>query len=147
MVINNQFINCNGEIEVVSNKSGQNIYYANYMENSEGTITLRHGNGCIVYKNHFNHKKNYHILSKYKMNFFRYNHLPVISPLRRHQNTGKPQGSNTSLRFNVLEIRTEVARKRQLPTFSFSNPLATRLKPPYYCSFSFQQTDPQNHIS
>lgn len=56
MVIQNQFINCNGEIEVISNKSGDNIYYGNYMESSEGTLTLRHGNGCIVYKNHFDQK-------------------------------------------------------------------------------------------
>ena len=56
LVYANQFINCNGEIEVISNKAGENIYYKNYMENSEGTLTLRHGNSCIVYKNHIDQK-------------------------------------------------------------------------------------------
>jgi len=56
MIIHNQFINCNGEIEVISNKSCDNIYYKNYMENSEGTLTLRHGNNCLVYQNRFDQK-------------------------------------------------------------------------------------------
>lgn len=53
MVLHNQFINCNGEIEIISNKSGDNIYYKNYIESCEGTLTLRHGNNGIVYQNHF----------------------------------------------------------------------------------------------
>lgn len=57
IVYNNVFDNCNGEIEVISNKSGENIYYKNTMTNCEGTLTLRHGNKCYVYKNKFDQKK------------------------------------------------------------------------------------------
>jgi hypothetical protein len=53
----NVFDNCNGEIEVISNKSGENIYYKNTLSNSEGTLTLRHGDKCYVHKNLFDQKK------------------------------------------------------------------------------------------
>ncbi len=51
--------NCNGEIEAISNKSCDNIYYRNTYTNTEGTLTLRHGDRCIVYDNLFdqNNKK------------------------------------------------------------------------------------------
>ncbi len=57
VVMYNKLINCNGEIEAISNKSGNNIFYRNTIENCEGTITLRHGNGSIVYANRFEQKK------------------------------------------------------------------------------------------
>ena len=53
IVAHNILENCNGEIEAISNKSCENIYYRNTYNNCEGTLTLRHGNGCIVYKNKF----------------------------------------------------------------------------------------------
>ena len=56
IVYNNFFDNCNGEIEVISNKSGENIYYKNTMTNCEGTLTLRHGDKCYVYNNKFDQK-------------------------------------------------------------------------------------------
>lgn len=56
IVMYNQFFNCNGEIEMISNKSCDNIYYRNYLESSEGTITLRHGNNCYVHRNYFDQK-------------------------------------------------------------------------------------------
>lgn len=56
IIYNNLFDNCNGEIEVISNKSGENIYYKNTMTNCEGTLTLRHGNKCHVYRNKFDQK-------------------------------------------------------------------------------------------
>jgi poly(beta-D-mannuronate) lyase len=56
IIYNNVFDNCNGEIEVISNKSGENIYYKNTMTNCEGTLTLRHGDKCYVYNNKFDQK-------------------------------------------------------------------------------------------
>jgi hypothetical protein len=53
----NKIVNCNGEIECVSNKSCDNIYYKNTIEACEGTLTLRHGNSCIVYQNKFDQKQ------------------------------------------------------------------------------------------
>ena len=53
IVENNMFYRCNGEVEVISNKSCGNIYRRNVFEECQGTLTLRHGNGCVVEKNIF----------------------------------------------------------------------------------------------
>ena len=52
-VYDNYFYNFVGEIEVISNKSGQNKYYNNTFRDYSGTLTLRHGNDCEVYGNYF----------------------------------------------------------------------------------------------
>ena len=52
-VENNLFYRCNGEVEIISSKSCGNIYRGNVFEECKGTLTLRHGNGCIVEKNIF----------------------------------------------------------------------------------------------
>ena len=49
----NYFYNFFGEVEVISNKSGQNKYYKNTFRDYAGTLTLRHGNNCEVYGNYF----------------------------------------------------------------------------------------------
>jgi len=49
----NYFEHCDGEIEIISNKSGKNIYRYNTFDESRGTLTLRHGNACDVYANFF----------------------------------------------------------------------------------------------
>ncbi len=49
----NYFEKCNGEIEVVSNKSCGNIYSNNLFLECKGMLTLRHGNSCIVEGNYF----------------------------------------------------------------------------------------------
>jgi poly(beta-D-mannuronate) lyase len=49
----NRFESCDGEIEVISNKSCENVYRGNRFENCEGTLTLRHGNRCLVEGNVF----------------------------------------------------------------------------------------------
>ena len=49
----NLFDECDGEIEIISNKSCKNVYRNNTFINSEGTLTLRHGNECEVYSNFF----------------------------------------------------------------------------------------------
>lgn len=52
-VYNNYFYNFAGEVEVISNKSGQNRYYNNTFRNYSGTLTLRHGDNCEVNNNYF----------------------------------------------------------------------------------------------
>ncbi len=49
----NIFDQCNGETEIISNKSGHNTYRGNLFINSKGTLTLRHGDNCLVEGNFF----------------------------------------------------------------------------------------------
>ena len=50
----NLFVRCVGENELISNKSGGNIYRYNTFLDSRGSqLTLRHGNDCKVYGNYF----------------------------------------------------------------------------------------------
>ncbi|QOD59761.1 discoidin domain-containing protein [Polaribacter haliotis] len=52
-VYDNLFNNWAGEVEIISNKSGKNKYYNNTFRDYQGTLTLRHGNGCDVFNNYF----------------------------------------------------------------------------------------------
>ena len=60
IVEDNYFERCNGEIEIISSKSCENVYRYNTFVECEGTLTLRHGNRCTVESNYFlgHHKKN-----------------------------------------------------------------------------------------
>ncbi|WP_179352937.1 polysaccharide lyase 6 family protein [Winogradskyella vidalii] len=53
IVESNTFKNCDGEIEIISNKSGDNIFRNNLFIESKGTLTLRHGNNALVENNVF----------------------------------------------------------------------------------------------
>jgi len=53
VVENNVFDRCNGELEIISIKSGRNIIRGNLFLESRGTLTFRHGNGNIVEGNVF----------------------------------------------------------------------------------------------
>jgi len=53
VVENNFFDRCNGEVEIISNKSGGNVFRGNLFLESRGTLTLRHGNGNVVENNVF----------------------------------------------------------------------------------------------
>lgn len=53
VVEHNLFEECDGEIEIISNKSCNNIYRYNTFLNSNGALTLRHGDDCEVYNNFF----------------------------------------------------------------------------------------------
>ncbi|MEP4079412.1 chondroitinase-B domain-containing protein [Haloferula sp.] len=53
IVEDNYFYRCNGEIEIISNKSVGNIYRRNTFESCKGQLTLRHGNKCLVEGNFF----------------------------------------------------------------------------------------------
>lgn len=52
-VEHNYFDRCNGEVEIVSIKSGKNHINNNTFFESRGTLTLRHGNGNVVENNVF----------------------------------------------------------------------------------------------
>jgi poly(beta-D-mannuronate) lyase len=49
----NRFEACDGEIEIISNKSCHNTYLHNSFINSDGGLTLRHGNDCLCDGNYF----------------------------------------------------------------------------------------------
>jgi len=49
----NVFYQCDGEIEIISNKSCENVFRHNTFLESKGTLTLRHGNRCLVEGNFF----------------------------------------------------------------------------------------------
>ncbi len=52
-VKDNYFHKCNGEKEIISNKSSNNIYKSNIFYKSEGVLSLRQGNNCVVELNYF----------------------------------------------------------------------------------------------
>lgn len=52
-VENNYFDRCDGELEIISVKSGGNILKNNRFYQSRGTLTLRHGNGNLIENNVF----------------------------------------------------------------------------------------------
>ncbi|RYG17995.1 MAG: hypothetical protein EOO07_09940 [Chitinophagaceae bacterium] len=49
----NRFIRCNGEPEVISNKSSNNIYLKNYFEANDGELVMRGGHDCLIEGNTF----------------------------------------------------------------------------------------------
>lgn len=52
-VRDNRFIHCDGEGEVISNKSSSNRYINNYFENCQGELVMRGGHDCVVDSNQF----------------------------------------------------------------------------------------------
>jgi poly(beta-D-mannuronate) lyase len=52
-VRNNRFIHCNGEAEVISNKSSGNRYINNYFEDCQGELVMRGGHDCLIDSNTF----------------------------------------------------------------------------------------------
>jgi poly(beta-D-mannuronate) lyase len=55
-VSENLFVQCDGEVECISNKSCDNRYLRNTFVECQGTLTLRHGNRCLVEGNWFDGK-------------------------------------------------------------------------------------------
>ena len=53
LVENNYFDRCDGELEIISSKSGKNIFRGNVFFESRGTLTMRHGNDTLVEDNVF----------------------------------------------------------------------------------------------
>ena len=53
LIESNYFDRCNGEVEIISSKSGNNTFRGNVFFESRGTLTLRHGNDNLVEDNVF----------------------------------------------------------------------------------------------
>lgn len=53
IVENNLFERMDGEMEIISNKSGGNVFRSNTFSECAGTLTLRHGHGNVVDGNFF----------------------------------------------------------------------------------------------
>jgi poly(beta-D-mannuronate) lyase len=53
VIEDNWFEKCDGEVEIVSIKSGANIIRGNMFVESQGAVVLRHGNGNLVERNVF----------------------------------------------------------------------------------------------
>lgn len=53
LVERNVFAGCDGEIEIISNKSGNNVFRDNLFIGSKGSLTLRHGDNALVERNVF----------------------------------------------------------------------------------------------
>jgi hypothetical protein len=53
IVCYNYFEQCNGDGEIIANKSSGNLYYNNTFTDSNGSITLRHGESTAVLGNYF----------------------------------------------------------------------------------------------
>jgi poly(beta-D-mannuronate) lyase len=53
LVENNYFDRRNGEVEIISSKSGRNTFRGNVFFESRGTLTLRHGNDNLIENNVF----------------------------------------------------------------------------------------------
>lgn len=51
IVRDNRFIRCNGEAEVISNKSSANKYLHNYFEDCRGELVMRGGHDCLIDSN------------------------------------------------------------------------------------------------
>ncbi len=48
LVESNLFEECNGDPEVISNKTGGNVFRGNTLRNNKGSLVLRHGNKAVV---------------------------------------------------------------------------------------------------
>nr|WKN34553.1 polysaccharide lyase 6 family protein [Tunicatimonas sp. TK19036] len=53
IVRNNYFDRCDGEHEIISNKSGRNVFQNNVFDQCRGTLTMRHGQHTLVENNYF----------------------------------------------------------------------------------------------
>ncbi len=53
VVERNVFDHCSGEVEIISSKSGGNVFRGNLFLASQGSLTLRHGDGSLVEDNVF----------------------------------------------------------------------------------------------
>ncbi len=71
LIENNYFDQCNGEVEIISVKSGSNVLRGNVFFESQGTLTLRHGNNNLIENNVFigngvEHTGGIRVINKYQ---------------------------------------------------------------------------------
>ena len=123
----NLFVRCNGENELISNKSSGNTYRYNTLIDSPNTqLTLRHGNDCLVYGNYLRNTEGLRIFGDRHQVFSNYlekNYIGINlgnggaevadgAPLTSHD-----RPDNCVITFNTLvDNRTHYQMSRRTPT-------------------------------
>ncbi|RIA10769.1 poly(beta-D-mannuronate) lyase [Flavobacteriaceae bacterium MAR_2010_72] len=136
LVESNYFDRCNGEHEIISNKSGQNTFKYNTFFECTGTLTMRHGNETLVDGNMFigngkpstggvrviNEKQtvinNYHIgLTGYRFRgaFVMMNGVPNSPPNRYVQVTDAVVKNNTFINCDNIQLCAGSDAERSAP--------------------------------
>ena len=81
LVEHNLFVRCNGENELISNKSSGNTYrYNTLIDSPNAQLTLRHGNDCLVYGNYFRNTEGLRIFGDRHQifsNYFEKNYIGI----------------------------------------------------------------------
>ncbi len=127
LVEHNLFVRCNGENELISNKSSGNTYRYNTIVDSPNTqLTLRHGNECLVYGNYLRNTEGIRIFGDRHQVFSNYlekNYIGINlgnggaevadgAPLTSHD-----RPDNCVISFNTLvDNRTHYQMSRRTPT-------------------------------
>lgn len=150
IVEKNTFRNCDGEIEIISNKSANNIFRDNLFIESKGSLVLRHGNNALVERNVFlgnnvprtggiriineNHIIRNNLMIGIKGSDFR---APIVvmngvknSPLNRyHQVKNVNIQNNTLINCNTIVFGAGKDNERTLPPVNsvFANNLITNI--------------------
>ncbi|MFC4722617.1 polysaccharide lyase 6 family protein [Geojedonia litorea] len=141
LVESNYFDRCNGEHEIISNKSGQNTFKYNTFFECTGTLTMRHGNETMVDGNVFigngkpstggvrviNEKQtvinNYHIgLTGYRFRgaFVMMNGVPNSPPNRYVQVTDALVKNNTFINCDNIQLCAGSDAERSAPPVNSS---------------------------
>jgi poly(beta-D-mannuronate) lyase len=127
LVEHNLFTRCNGENELISNKSSGNTYrYNTIIDSPNAQLTLRHGNDCLVYGNYLRNTEGlrifgdrHHVFS----NYFEKNYIGINlgnggaevadgAPLTSHD-----RPDDCVISFNTLvDNRTNYQMSRRTPT-------------------------------
>ncbi|MEM7278368.1 MAG: polysaccharide lyase 6 family protein, partial [Pseudomonadota bacterium] len=151
-VENNYFDRCNGEVEIISSKSGNNVFRGNVFFESQGTLTLRHGNDNLIENNVFfgngvDHTGGIRLINKrqtirnnymYGLKGYRFGGGLVVmngvpnSPINRyHQVEDSVVENNTIIDSDHVEFAAgSDAERSAVPiTTSFSNNLIAHSKP------------------
>jgi len=127
LVEHNLFVHCQGENELISNKSCGNTYRFNTLVDSPGAqLTLRHGNDCLVYGNYFRNTEGLRIFGDRHQifsNYFEGNSMGINlgnggaevadgAPLTSHD-----RPDNCVIAFNTLvDNRAHYVMSRRTPT-------------------------------
>lgn len=139
VVENNYFDRCNGEVEIISSKSGANTFRGNLFNESRGTLTLRHGNGNTVENNvflgnHVDHTGGIRVINKrqvirnnymYGLTGYRFGGALVImngvpnSPINRyHQVEDSVIENNSIIASSHIELAAGSDEERSAPPLS-----------------------------
>ncbi len=136
VVENNYFDRCDGEVEIVSSKSGGNVFRNNVFYESRGTLTLRHGNDNLVEENIFigngvDHTGGFRVINKRQtirnnymqgLTGYRFGGALVImngvpnSPINRyHQVDGALIENNTLINSDHIQLAAGSDAERSAP--------------------------------